>query len=299
MQLNTTQRVALDQLGRQFSTTVYTGGFSAFIQEQLLNAIEIGNVGITAVAYDVDALAKDGGHFAQDADTTTGLTFGYRAGRLYNGKAIVDVVAGTVALSASTTNYVECSRAGVVSKNTVGFTSGAIPLYTIVTGATTITTVTNKKTLLSAVPNGGITGDMLSATNALRTNQVAIGTVNATTTTTRKLIAPCAGTITGLGFPVNTTVATSDVNYWTLSAVNKGAAGTGTTAVLAATDANTTKTTGGSGFTNYVMRYLALHGTGANLVVAKGDVIILTFTKTAAAADLVEVDALLEVTPSA
>jgi hypothetical protein len=47
-----------------------------------------------------------------------------------------------------------------------------------------------------------------------------------------------------------------------------------------------------------VTRYFTLHGTGANLVVAKGDVIILTFTKTSAAADLVETDALLEVTPS-
>ena len=41
---------------------------------------------------------------------------GYRAGVLQNGKALVNVAAGTVALSASTTNYVECSRAGVVTK---------------------------------------------------------------------------------------------------------------------------------------------------------------------------------------
>jgi hypothetical protein len=298
VKLNTAQKIALDQCSRQFSTTVYTGGFSAFVQEQLLDPIEIGNVGITSIAYDVDALAKDGGHFAQDADTTTGLTFGYRAGRLYNGKAIVDVVAGTVALTASTTNYVECSRAGVVSKNTVGFTSGAIPLYVVVTGVSTITSTTNKKSLLGSVPNGGITGDMLSAVAAIKNDRAAVGTVNATTTVTKKLIAPCAGSITGLAIAVNTTVATSDVNYWTVSAVNKGASGAGSTALLLATDANTTKTTGGSGLTNYVTRYLSLHGTPANLVVAKGDVIIFTFTKTAAAADLVELEAQLEVTPS-
>ena len=37
--------------------------------------------------------------------------------------------AAALALSASTTNYVEATRAGVVSKNTTGFTAGSIPLY--------------------------------------------------------------------------------------------------------------------------------------------------------------------------
>src|SRR5688500_10598448 len=36
MKLNTAQKTALDQDNRQFNTTVYTGGFSAFVQEKLL-----------------------------------------------------------------------------------------------------------------------------------------------------------------------------------------------------------------------------------------------------------------------
>ena len=295
MILNVAQKNALDAGMRQFNASLYTGGFSQFIQD-LLNDVDSGEVGINADAWDVDALAKGGGHFAQDEDNTTGLTFAYFAGRLYNGKAIVDVAAGTVALTLSTTNYVECSRAGVVSKNTVGFTSGAIPLYTIVTGASSITTITNKKTLLSSIPNGGITADMiangvitgtqLSTVAATVRAQAQLATVSATTDVWR-LIAPCSGTLSRLSANVGTTVTTSDVDYWTFSAQYKGAAGTGTTAMLAATDANTTKTTGGSGLTSNVTRDLTLHGTGANLVVVKGELIIVTATKTASAANLV------------
>lgn len=51
----------------------------------------------------------------------------------------------TVSLSASTTNYVESTRAGVVSKNTTGFTLGSIPLYTVVAGASSVTTYTDNR----------------------------------------------------------------------------------------------------------------------------------------------------------
>jgi hypothetical protein len=42
-------------------------------------------------------------------------------------------------------NYIEASRAGVVSKNTTGFTPGAIPLYTAITGASTVTSYTDHR----------------------------------------------------------------------------------------------------------------------------------------------------------
>lgn len=50
---------------------------------------------------------------------------------------------GSIALSASATNYVEATRAGVVTKNTTGFTPGQIPLYAVVTGASTVTSYTD------------------------------------------------------------------------------------------------------------------------------------------------------------
>lgn len=284
MQLNATQKAAIDRDQRQLAAN-YTGGASAFYQD-ILDDLEQGNLGITADAWDVDSLAKGGGHFALDADTTTGLTFGYRAGRIFNGKTVISVAAGTLALSASNTNYVECSRAGVVSSNTSAFTSGAIPLYEVVCGVSSISSTTQKKNFLFTVPNGGFTGDMLATVQKTKVIQIPLGTISATTELPPIVMPPAAGTITAVRLAVKTTVAQSDTNYWTFSGVNKGPAGSGSTALLLATDANTTKTTGGSGLTNYVARSLGLTATAANLDFAASDCLVFTATKTASAANL-------------
>jgi hypothetical protein len=86
--------------------------------------------------------------FQQDSGTTTGLTFGYKAGKFRNDNAIVSVAAGTVTLTGSATNYVEVDSAGVVSVNTTGFTSGSIPLFEVVTTSGTISSVTDKRSCL-------------------------------------------------------------------------------------------------------------------------------------------------------
>jgi hypothetical protein len=79
--------------------------------------------------------------FGCDAANTAALTFGYYGGVMYVNGAITAVASGTVLLSASATNYVESTSAGVVSTNTTGFTAGRIPLYTIATLTATIDTV--------------------------------------------------------------------------------------------------------------------------------------------------------------
>lgn len=83
--------------------------------------------------------------FGRRASLCSGLNWFY-----YGGSMVVDGVLTTIsnnaaalALSASTTNYVEATRSGVVSKNTAGFTAGAIPLYTIVTDASSVTSYTD------------------------------------------------------------------------------------------------------------------------------------------------------------
>ncbi len=48
-------------------------------------------------------------------------------------------------MTASATNYIEATRAGVVSKNAVGFTGGSIPHYTVVTGAALVTSYTDNR----------------------------------------------------------------------------------------------------------------------------------------------------------
>ena len=85
--------------------------------------------------------------FARRASLCSGLNWFY-----YGGAMVVDGVLTTIAnnaaalvLSASATNYVETTRAGVVSKNTTGFTAGSIPLYTVVTGASTVTSYTDNR----------------------------------------------------------------------------------------------------------------------------------------------------------
>lgn len=83
--------------------------------------------------------------FANAAGTTTGLTYGYNAGTIRSDNATVAVAAGTLTLAASITNYIEVTGAGAVSSNTTGFTSGRWPICTVATGASTITTITDKR----------------------------------------------------------------------------------------------------------------------------------------------------------
>ena len=85
--------------------------------------------------------------FGRRASLCSGLNWFY-----YGGVMMVDGVltaiannAAALALTASTTNYIEATRAGVVSRNTVAFTPGAIPLYTAVTGTATVTSYTDQR----------------------------------------------------------------------------------------------------------------------------------------------------------
>jgi hypothetical protein len=80
--------------------------------------------------------------FGCRATTTTGLTFGYYGGKMWVDGVLTSISSGTLLLTGSTTNYVESTRAGVVSTNTTGFTAGGIPLYTISTTSSAIDTVT-------------------------------------------------------------------------------------------------------------------------------------------------------------
>ena len=83
--------------------------------------------------------------FGRRALSSSGLTWGYYGGDLLVDGAVTSIANGTVALTASATNYVEATRAGVVSRNTTGFTAGQVPLYTVVTGASTVTSYTDAR----------------------------------------------------------------------------------------------------------------------------------------------------------
>jgi hypothetical protein len=86
----------------------------------------------------VDALSPSS-PFGRNYVTTSGLVWGYLGGRILVDGVSTLIGNATVTLTASTTNYVEVTRAGVVSVNTTAFTPGRIPLYVIVTGVSTVT----------------------------------------------------------------------------------------------------------------------------------------------------------------
>jgi hypothetical protein len=134
-------------------------------------------------------------------------------------------------------------------------------------------------TVDDAIPAASVTGAMATAT--LRAKQVtsAIPTVpTAAGTTEVLLIAPGAGTLSVARVAFKDALVQHATNIVTFALVNKGAAGAGSTAMLAATDANTTKTSTGTAITAYGSRALTLHGTAGNLVVAAGDVLALQIT---------------------
>jgi hypothetical protein len=292
---NATERDAI----RRDNRAMETAGVSMVDElEEIFAQILAAAIGITANAGDVDALALGGGHFTQDTDTTTGLTFGYKAGRFHNGSALVSVSAGTILLSASASNYVEVSRAGTVSANTSGFTAGRLPLWTIITGSSSITSVTISKPLMTLIGEDGITGALMSTAAKTKPMELLAGTISATKTI--RFRVPVAGTIAAAGLIAGTTVAANDTNYWTFGIVNKGAAGAGSTVVVDGTAAaNSTKATGGSAVTADVGRSFTLTGTSADLVVAAGDVLVLTITKTASASDLTDATVYLSMTHTA
>ena len=116
-----------------------------------------------------------------------------------------------------------------------------------------------------------------------------LGTISATTSPLKIVgVFPKNATITAVNLIVNTAITANDTNYWTFALTNKGTAGTGTTVLLAATDANTTKATGGFSMVAYDTTAATVTTTATDLNVSQGDVIVLTATKAASAANLVD-----------
>lgn len=112
-----------------------------------------------------------------------------------------------------------------------------------------------------------------------------MGTIATTSATSTYFTAPYAGKLVLANFTAVDALAAHASNYVTFSITNLGQAGAGSTAMLAATDANTTKTTTGTAVSANTVRALALHGTAANLVVASGDRLQITSTAAATSAN--------------
>lgn len=79
--------------------------------------------------------------YAKKYATTSGLTLGYHGGKISVNGVVTVTADGTLALTASTTNYVEANPStGAVSKTTTAYTPGYWRIGRAVTGTATITT---------------------------------------------------------------------------------------------------------------------------------------------------------------
>jgi hypothetical protein len=123
-----------------------------------------------------------------------------------------------------------------------------------------------------------ITGATIDATSLTASNvvlgastQVQKATIATTGNADIFIIAPYDGVLSAAIFSGVDALAASDTNFITFTITNLGQAGAGSAVMLAATDANTTKTTGGTAISANARRDLILTSTAANLVVARGD----------------------------
>lgn len=150
--------------------------------------------------------------FGRRQSSSSGLTWGYYGANLVVDGVLTQIANGTVALSASTTNYVEATRAGVVSKNTTGFTAGSIPLYTIVTGASTVTSYTDYRVQVAPpYVQGRLVKAMADANQTLTAAEARCDILEATgaLTAQRNLVVPLGAkqwtvfaNVTGFGIQV-------------------------------------------------------------------------------------------------
>ena len=101
----------------------------------------------------------------------------------------------------------------------------------------------------------------MTAAAGSKINQVRGATVATTGNADEYITVPETGTITSAEFAGVDALAANDTNYITFSITNLGQAGADSTVILAATDANTTKATGGTALSANTKRSLTLTGT--------------------------------------
>ena len=120
-------------------------------------------------------------------------------------------------------------------------------------------------------------------------DSAALGTIIGTIpTTTNKIwqvttVAPLAGTLSSASFSSTSGLILTAADYVTFSITNLTTGG-GAVAMLAATDANTTKTTTGAAIVANAPRVLTVHGTAGNKVVVQGDRLLCRVTAVAGTA---------------
>ena len=150
----------------------------------------------TQVNENFDAIAP-ASLFGRQASTSNLLTWGYYGGYMVVDGVLTSISDGTVSLTASNTNYIEATRAGVVSANTTGFTAGSIPLYSAVADGTTVTSYIDYRALPVSgnYVAGKLAKSMASDANVTLTaaearNNILVMTSGVSLTATRNVVLP-------------------------------------------------------------------------------------------------------------
>lgn len=130
--------------------------------------------------------------YGRRQSTSSGLTWGYYGGNVLVNGVLTQIANGTLTLTANLTNYIEAEpTTGAVSFNTTAFTAGRTPLYTVVAGASTVSSYTDHRL---AVPD--VTGRLAKAISDANTtlsfaevrNQII--EITGTLTATRNITLP-------------------------------------------------------------------------------------------------------------
>lgn len=204
--------------------------------------ISVSQAGKEVVSNENDIVCFPVALFGRRYTAISGLTWAWFGGQMMIDGVLTTISDGTILLSASATNFVEATRAGVVSTNTTGYTAGRIPLYTVVTGASSITSHTDQRQTWFRL------GSRLS-------KSVAGGVdVTLTAAEARNDILEFTGTLTA---SINVIVPTV-VTQWTVANLTSGAF------------TLTVKTAAGSGPTVDQNGRAILYCDGVNVVSASG-----------------------------
>lgn len=140
---------------------------------------------------------------------------------------------------------------------------------------------------VSTIGAAKVTRAQMSAPAGRQAVQRVGGTIATTGATVEYMVVQEAGSLQSAEVTPLVALTANDTNYITWTIVNLGQTGGGSTAMLAVSDLNTTKATGGLGLAINTKRVLTIHGTGANLVVAAGDLLSITATATGTLANTV------------
>lgn len=160
--------------------------------------------------------------------------------------------------------------------------------------------LTDSNTGIAYVMNGTVAAPTWRPQAGPSVVQNVSASIATTGNTDNYAIVPEAGVLASIDFSSLAALAAHDSNYITWTVTNLGQGGAGSTAMLAATDANTTKATGGTALSANTKRSLTLNSTSANLVVAAGDRLLIRAAATGTLAGAVTVPVyLLRFTPSA